>query len=93
MELTIYTKGNLHLVLCLDDPAGMHSKVEKPVSGPNSYFCGYCTLHLPNPKSVLNIMCNMYRYRYDVELHILYFPKNVFFYGALSPGVHVHTPF
>jgi hypothetical protein len=43
MGLTIYTKGNLHLVLCLDDPAGMHTKVEKPVSGPNSYFCGYCT--------------------------------------------------
>ena len=50
-------------------------------------------LHLPNPNTVSNIMCAMYRYRYDVELHILYFPKNVFFYGALSPGVHVHTPF
>ena len=41
--LTIYTKGNLNLVLCLDDPTGMHSKVEKTVSGPNSYFYGYCT--------------------------------------------------
>jgi hypothetical protein len=43
MGWTIYTKGRLYLLLCVDYPAGMHNEVEKPVSGHNSYFCGYCT--------------------------------------------------
>ena len=36
MGYTIYTKGTLHLVLCVDDPAKVRIriKVENPVLGP-----------------------------------------------------------
>ena len=34
MGITIYTKGNLLLVLYVDDPAVVHTKVEKAVLGP-----------------------------------------------------------
>jgi hypothetical protein len=38
MGVTRYTKGNLCLLLCVDDPAGMHAKVEKTVLGPKWLF-------------------------------------------------------
>jgi hypothetical protein len=38
MGLTTYTKGNLCMLLCVDDLAGMHAKVEKPVLGPKWLF-------------------------------------------------------
>ena len=34
MECTIYTKGNLLLVLCVDGPAKVRTKVKNPVLGP-----------------------------------------------------------
>ena len=34
MRCTMYTKGNLHLVLGADDPAKVRTKVENPVLGP-----------------------------------------------------------
>ena len=33
MGCTIYTKGNLILVLCVDDPAQVRTKVKNPVLG------------------------------------------------------------
>ena len=38
MGLTTYMKENLCLLLCVDDLAGMHAKVEKPVLGPKWHF-------------------------------------------------------
>jgi hypothetical protein len=63
MGWTIYTKGRLYLLLCVNYPDGMHNEVEKPVPGHNSIFVVIAPLHLPNPISVLNIMCALHRYR------------------------------
>ena len=38
MGVTRYTKENFCLLVCVDDPAGMHTKVGKPVLGPKWLF-------------------------------------------------------
>jgi hypothetical protein len=85
MGLTVYTKWNLFLLLCVDDPAVMRTKVEKPILGPKWLF-----LWLLHPYTFLTpiepyILCGPCRCRYNVEPHNLYFLVYVYCYGALRP--------
>jgi hypothetical protein len=56
MQLTIYTKGCLLLVLYVGEPADLHTEVGKPVLGPKlPLFVVNLPQYLPNLDAALSI--------------------------------------
>ena len=71
MGRTIYPKGSLILVHCVDDPAQVRTKVEKPVLGPKRQILVNAALQLHNLHRNLSIMETLQVQVYWMLVHLI----------------------